>query len=82
MLMTHDFIWHYLVEVSPLAHVDITTVRPEDWKKVSIKYEHRQGHIQVSMGGGKGPRSPSNSQMNNNKCVFNKRTLKVCVNCS
>ena len=43
-----DHIWHCLVEVSPLAHVDITTVRPEDWKKVSIRYEHRQGHIQVS----------------------------------
>ena len=34
------------VERSPLAHVDVSTVRPEDWKKVKILYGDRVGRIQ------------------------------------
>jgi len=35
----------YPVEKCPLGHVDIDTIRKEDWKKVKIMYEHRVGNL-------------------------------------
>ena len=34
------------VEKSPLGHIDVSTVRKEDWKKVKIEYGNRIGNIQ------------------------------------
>ena len=39
-------IWRPLespVEKSPLGHIDISTLKPEDWKKIKVIYKDRVG---------------------------------------